>query len=496
MRALILKYFQTSPKSKIAFYTFALGFILLNSWLVLTKDTLLGVVIPVVLLFALVAIFSYDKLFWMAIFFTPFSVPLKEFVQAPFDMLLPTEPLVFAILILFFIGLITGRRLPKALLQHPISIAIYVYLGWMMVTVFTSTLPLVSIKFFLNRLWYIVAFYFLAAYLFRDRKNIDKFVWVYMLALLPVIAYTIFRHAGYGLYDKQAAHFVMTPFFNDHTSYGAILAFFIPFLMGYAFTNFYASKRKFWSTVLLIIFVVAIILSYTRAAWLSLFIGFGVWFMMRMKIKFRTLLISVGALLLMFFAFQKQIIMKLEQNSQDSSSNLTEHLNSMTNISTDASNVERINRWSCAIQMFNEKPVLGWGPGTYAMNYAPFQLTKYRTIISTNSGDGGNAHSEYLGALAESGVFGTLTFIVLIAMVLYYGIMTHIHTRDKHLRTLVISAVVALMTYYVHAFLNNFLDIDKAAVPFWGFTAIIVALDIYHREQAKSNSVETFSSEI
>ena len=28
----------------------------------------------------------------------------------------------------------------------------------------------------------------------------------------------------HGLFDKDAAHFVMNPFFRDHTSYGAILA--------------------------------------------------------------------------------------------------------------------------------------------------------------------------------------------------------------------------------------------------------------------------------
>jgi hypothetical protein len=34
-----------------------------------------------------------------------------------------------------------------------------------------------------------------------------------------------------------------------------------------------------------------------------------------------------------------------------------------------------------------------------------------------------------------------------------------------------------------HAFLNNFLDTDKAAVPFWGFIAGIVAIDLYHKER-------------
>ena len=34
------------------------------------------------------------------------------------------------------------------------------------------------------------------------------------------------------------------------------------------------------------------------------------------------------------------------------------------NVSTDASNLERINRWNCAIRMYAERPFLGHGPGT------------------------------------------------------------------------------------------------------------------------------------
>jgi len=45
-----------------------------------------------------------------------------------------------------------------------------------------------------------------------------------------------------------------------------------------------------------------------------------------------------------------------------------------------------------------------------------------------------------------------------------------------------IAAIIGLSTYYLHGFLNNFLDSDKAAVPFFAMTAIIVALDVYHKQ--------------
>ncbi len=50
--------------------------------------------------------------------------------------------------------------------------------------------------------------------------------------------------------------------------------------------------------------------------------------------------------------------------------------------------------------------------------------------------------------------------------------------------------LVGLLTYYIHGLLNNFLDTDKAAVPFWGFTAIIVAMDIFHGSKRQQGSEE------
>jgi putative inorganic carbon (hco3(-)) transporter len=117
--------------------------------------------------------------------------------------------------------------------------------------------------------------------------------------------------------------------------------------------------------------------------------------------------------------------------------------------------------------------------------YAKYQLKKDRTIISTNAGDGGNAHSEYLGPLSESGVLGLLTFLLLIGTVMYTAIHTWSRLTDSRLKGIVLAAIIGLVTYYVHGFLNNFLDTDKLSAPFWGFTAMIVAIDLYSRRENK-----------
>jgi len=474
----------SQARIKIAlFYLISALFILLNAYFLVKKHSMIINALPLVFGIVLLAIFSFDKLLYLIVFFTPLSLPLSELVHGmPVNMFLPTEPLLFGILLVFILKCIAIKSFDRDILKHPVSLAIFFSLFWMFLTSLTSIMPIVSLKFFLSRVWFIVGFYLLTTKIFESGKNIEKYIWLYTLPLLLVIFYSTYRHIGYGLWDKQAAHFVMDPFYNDHTAYGAAIAMYLPFLFGFSFTKIYSTTVRTGVRIVLGILLMGLILSYARAAWLSMMAVFGIWAIMRLKIRFKPLFITFLISISIILVFQNQLLMYLERNNTESSANLVDHITSMSNISSDASNLERLNRWSCAIRMFKDKPIFGYGPGTYMFSYAPYQLTADRTIISTNSGDGGNAHSEYLGPMAESGFLGLIAFLVLIVTVMYTAIHAYSRTNDKRLKTIVMSALLGLITYYIHGSMNNFLDTDKLSVPFWGFTAIIVAVDIYTRK--------------
>jgi O-antigen ligase len=459
------------------------------------RDMMAVNALPFILALFLVVIYSFDKIIYLIALFAPLSLTLSEIMPGfGFDMFLPTEPLLLGLLIVFLLKLVHERGFDKQILTHPVSLAIYINLIWLFLTALTSTMPIVSIKFLLARIWFVAGLYFLTAKMFSEGKNIEKYVWLYVVSLVVVIFYTLNRHFGYGIWNKQVANFVCNPFYKDHTSYGAALAMYLPFIVMFSFGGFVSHKVKIVSIITLAILFIGFVLSYTRAAWLSMIVAIVVFGIVKMKIRFKPLFITFVTLLALFFTFQDQIFMALENNSEQSSADLKTHLTSMTNITSDASNLERLNRWSCAIQMFELKPVFGYGPGTYMFQYAPFQINANRTIISTNSADGGNAHSEYLGPLSESGVLGLLTFLLIIGVVIYTAVHTYMRLTDKRLKSIVLAAFIGLVTYYVHGFLNNFLDTDKLSVPFWGFTAMIVAIDIYSRNQIKAQKIRTESS--
>jgi O-antigen ligase len=296
------------------------------------------------------------------------------------------------------------------------------------------------------------------------------------------VVYTLIVHSQYN-FNSQAAHWVMYPFFKDHTVYGATLAMFIPISIGFMFLKNVSKFQKGLVLFIIMIFMVGIVFSYTRAAWLSLILAIGLWVLILLRISFRAIAIFIGMALLIFFTYQDQIIYSLSKNTQDSSQNFMENIQSMSNISSDASNLERLNRWNSAIYMFKERPVLGFGPGTYQFQYGVFQKYSEKSIISTNDGSLGNAHSEYLGPLSEQGLFGLLSFVALVIGVSIYALNLHKKLPKGDLRTLVLMSYLALFTYYIHGIMNNYLDTDKASVPFWGFTAIIVSVGLYSKKQ-------------
>ncbi|MCB9170886.1 MAG: O-antigen ligase family protein [Flavobacteriales bacterium] len=437
--------------------------------------------LPAALIVLWAAVAAVDKLMLFIVFATPLSINLEQLDLGGIGVALPTEPLLVGVMLLFLLKLALERRvLDPAIWRHPVTAIIIAQLIWMAVCIIPSEMPLVSVKYFTARLWFVSVMFFLATRLLEHRRNMHRFFWLFCGSMGIVIIYTLINHAQYR-FEQDPAHWVMTPFFKDHTSYGAVIAMLLPFLVSAVSMPGYSRSRRGAALFLLLLFTSGLIFSYTRAAWVSLAGSLAIFLVMRLRVP----LWSVAALLVtgagIYFADQDRILIALERNRDESSDDLAKHVSSISNISSDASNLERINRWHSAWRMFQERPLFGWGPGTYMFQYAPFQASEDRTIISTNFGSQGNAHSEYLGPLSEQGVPGMALMVALVVTVVVRAILLFRRMppgADRHLMT---AAFLGLISYYIHGALNNFLDLDKASVPFWAFTAMVVLFDLkYH----------------
>ena len=463
-------------KRQIIGFVIAIALVLANGFAII-RETQVVPLITVAVVGLYVLLFHADVAMYLIAFTTPLSVIISS-KNIHLGLSLPSEGLMIALTMVFFARILYDLRINRAFLKHPISIAIMVYLGWMLITCLTSVRPVISLKAFASKLWFITSCYWFFMQLVEDDlKNAVRYFNCYALGLTIIVCITTYLHALSG-FDEHYAHFVMSPFYNDHTAYGAALAFMIPITGGFFFLPDNKLPQKIFYVVITLILLMAFYLSFSRAAWISLVVAIGVLIILKLRIKLSWLLGGGLILGLLLFFYADDILYKMSRNSQDSSGNFIEHVQSMSNISTDASNMERINRWTAALGMIEEKPVFGWGPGTYQFEYAPFQKGYYRTIISTDFGDGGNAHSEYIGPCAESGIPGMLTVFAIVFVFLVVGIKTYIYTEDKTVKLLSLCMVISLVSYYTHGVFNNFLDTDKLSAIVWAAMAVITVCDV------------------
>lgn len=467
---------STISKRQAVFFLIAMALVLANGYSIVRESPVIQL-ITIAMVGLYIVFFHADWAMYLIALSTPFSVILNV-KDVQLGLSLPSEALMIMVTLIFFARILYDIRIDRTFLKSPISIAILIYLGWMLLTCLTSERPVVSLKFFASKLWFITSCYwFFMQMVNDDLKNAVRYFNCYAIGLAIIVCITTYKHAISG-FDEHYAHWVMTPFYNDHTAYGAALAFMLPLSVGFFFLPDNNLKNRIFYLLISLILATGLYLSYSRAAWISLMMSIGVLVILKLRIKLSWLVsggLIVGALL---FFYADDILYKMSRNSQDSSDNFVEHIQSMSNISTDASNTERINRWVAAFGMIQERPVFGWGPGTYQFEYAPFQHGYYRTVISTDFGDGGNAHSEYIGPCAETGIPGAITVFVLVFMFLYCGIKTYIYSDDKTVRILSLCMTLALVSYYTHGVFNNFLDTDKLSVLVWAAMAVISICDV------------------
>ena len=451
---------------------FIVGEALVMYW----KGGFLMALIPLGLLVAWLFYVRFETGLLLMALLTPFAINVALFPKMELSM--PVEPMMILFTLMFFFRVLVHKNYDLRILRHPVSLLLLASLAWWLVTSCTSRLPLVSFKYLLARIWFVVPFYFAAVQIFRNHTRIRQFFWAYAIGLGIVILIATSKTLG-NFSDLQTLHRVMRPFYNDHTAYGCAIALMLPASVHFIFSHSHRGWRRVLTLLLFAGLCVGLFFSYCRAAWISVIAAIGVYVLIRMGMKVKWMVLLFGLGVGVFFIYQNDVLYKLGKNKQDSSYDLAGQVKSISNISTDASNLERLNRWASAMRLWKESPVLGVGPGTYQFLYASYQKSYQLSVISTNAGNLGNAHSEYIGPMTEQGLPGVLLVVALFLTTFATGVRVYRTAKDPAVARTALAFTLSLLTYYVHGVFNNFLDTDKLSVPFWAFTAVVVALDLY-----------------
>lgn len=463
----------------IIFSLLALFFLNYNSNLELDDSLAFCIGLLSCTLIALLVVRYKQTLLYLLAISVPLSITLPVIQNSRISF--PGELICFLLSLFFVFKLVAGNKISRKFVMHPITLLILADLIWAFAASCFSQMPVVSFKRLIIRSAFYIGFYYFYLELFAlNSKHIRKIFLFQIIGLVPVISYSLIRHSAVN-FSTMWSELVSAPFYYDHTIYGACLAFLVPYLV-VELSEAQGLKQKLLYGFFTIIVAVALVFSYSRAAWISLLIASFAFALVYFKIKLKHLVYSVIVFLGILLLNGERVMGYIEKNREQSHSNdISSHFKSISNIKTDASNKERINRWKCALRMFADKPVFGFGPGTYQFFYGKYQQRDELTRISTFTGNKGHAHSEYLNYLSESGLIGLVLFIVLLVVVNYKCILLIQFGKSKITRSTAGFIFTGIVTYIIHGFFNGFLEFDKMALPVYLCFAAIVALDIEAR---------------
>ena len=108
------------------------------------------VLAPIGLLGIYYAIYQTEYTFLALGFLTPLSINIEEYTES-FGLFLPSEPLLFGLMILLLMQHFRKRLIPHYVWKNPIVWAVGFYLFWVFITSITSTDPVASLKFIISK---------------------------------------------------------------------------------------------------------------------------------------------------------------------------------------------------------------------------------------------------------------------------------------------------------------------------------------------------------
>ena len=419
-------------------------------------------------------------------FLLPFSVETAVMYESM--LRIPTEPLIaIGAIILVFDVLMNHRKLKSI---YPVKELLYVL---PLVMAFIVTMPFsgmsfVSLKFSMVNIVYIMVFFVLLSRLSMEHPGLfPRMLLLYGIGFIIAMLWGIFNYWQYD-WNPVVVRGIFQPFYKDHTIFGASAAILGAFWLASAFYK--QNKASMLACLAMgLVFAGCVLISTSRAAFISLLFFLIILAMLSLKVRPVHLAGMLVLLIILAVAFSQPLterMKKVEEVSYADDSGLIDRSRSIGNISTDVSNIERLNRWISAWRMFREKPLTGFGPGTYQFAYIHYQEPALENRLTVTDpwnvpeGSGGTAHSEYLLAMSEMGVWGLLGWLVIIGRWVFLAF----NTKKHHPRRMeIVVAFAALSTYLLHAFFNNFLTTDKFAFLFWGTAAWMIANNHAKNEQ-------------
>jgi O-antigen ligase len=118
--------------------------------------------------------------------------------------------------------------------------------------------------------------------------------------------------------------------------------------------------------------------------------------------------------------------------------------------------------------MLRERPILGWGLGTFPTVYPTFR--SFYTNFWVNE-----AHNDFIQTLVETGIVGFAFACAFLALLCRAGIQNLRHWRNDTRSSLAFAAFLGSIGLMVHGFVDFNLQIPANAAFFFALSALVTS---------------------
>ncbi|MEM6631575.1 MAG: O-antigen ligase family protein [Bacteroidota bacterium] len=438
-----------------------------------------------VLLFLQLA-YDFRVLYYLLFFCIPFSSQLEI---GTLSMDLPDEPLMILFTGIGILLLLRGKTIKWREPLYPFFLLVILLVIWMTFTSIISTHFFRSAKFMLAKLWYLMAFVFMANYLIQEKKHVENLLWACLVGGSLITLFVLFNHALEG-FSFGESHGIVRPFFPNAVVYGAFLALLFPY--AWILKDWYSPKSfKWWILIgISALLLIGIALSFRRGAWVAIALLPIVFILIKLQ-AFRwvtySTLVFVG--LILFYLIQGNTFYYYAPNYEKTiyhEGDISGHL-SATLEGKELSGMERLYRWVAAKNMIGENLWVGTGPSTFNQEYKKYADDAFRTYVSDNP-EQSTTHNYFLMTFAEQGIIGGALFLGLCIYMLTKAAIVYQSCQDPQLKTLSLAVLMSLITILFHSILNELIEVNKVGSFFWLNLVLIHKVEQWSGVKGKSLS--------
>jgi O-antigen ligase len=334
---------------------------------------------------------------------------------------------------------------------------------------------LIQISFHLTAYWYITwtkgllwasyaGLFFLASEVFHERQLLFVFGFFcagygFLLALFAIIQEFTSNGKIYWVVSPRNGGWIYGSYVN-HANYAGLMEMLIPFALVFTLTNWTGRAGRVF------FLFTAVIMSSTIFLALSLggMIAFSAELAVLSWVLFRGSRSAYGEISIVALLCIALILWLVWLRP----AGLMDRLASLLNPTSDAGVTNRVAIIRDSLRMLRDRPVLGWGLGTF-----PIVYPSYKSFF-TNSWVN-EAHNDFVQTLVETGIVGFTFAASFLVMLWRKGIRNLKHWRSDIQSSMAFAAFLGCIGILVHGLFNFNLQIPANAAFFFILSVLVTS---------------------